>query len=543
MGSKKLKYILLATKFLENSRMAVKSNQALGLIIFIFNPVDLILDGCTAQLKWLIASNLTHQILKMANPGIDNLQLLDYILKVTKPFQSLSQCHYNCLKYLVDLAGASDIFVNMLLKEKFNGIKQLGIVDNAGLYEYFTLAMKECMDGLQSTVGVAEHQIIYDGCERRKREELEEIAKLLSFSGAEGWESPLEKIAFFLPLFLPRYMQFYIEGKRYFTAPEIDKGDLRYRVMSTYILPSVEMIDLTAPRDANLKIVFWDFVDTIWTGYPRYLIIEPWVKWVTGKDKPSIDEIIMVQKFLEQTTGLSLDERFEAWRRDKGHLPSNAKDFKQYLRKLIQEEVQRENLVTSDYLVPGIKELLTALAEADVKLAIVSAGAVETQKKYTEKLDISRYFVSICGEGTKAEAMVSLMNKFKIEPNEALMVGDRVNDIKEARKAGIAGFGFATNVNQRRRLIEAGANGIINFNYIDIEEILRKWGIFRKASKGTSTSSPLGPLFVIRGLFAITLTVCAGLWFFYRRFLAGKKFPWEDATPFADRKSTRLNST
>src|SRR3989338_2163431 len=337
MGSKKLKYILLATKFLENSRMAVKSNQALGLIIFIFTPVDLILDGCTAQLKWLIASNLTHQILKMANPGIDNLQLLDYILKVTKPFQSLSQCHYNCLKYLVDLAGASDIFVNMLLKEKFNGIKQLGIVDNAGLYEYFTLAMKECMDGLQSTVGVAEHQIIYDGCERRKREELEEIAKLLSFSGAEGWESPLEKIAFFLPLFLPRYMQFYIEGKRYFTAPEIDKGDLRYRVMSTYILPSVEMIDVTAPRDANLKIVFWDFVDT--------------------------------------------------------------------------------------YFVPGIKELLTALAEADVKLAIVSAGAVETQKKYTEKLDISRYFVSICGEGTKAEAMVSLMNKFKIEPNEALMVG------------------------------------------------------------------------------------------------------------------------
>lgn len=116
-----------------------------------------------------------------------------------------------------------------------------------------------------------------------------------------------------------------------------------------------------------------------------------------------------------------------------------------YIKNVIQ--LYSDQLAKNVELFDGIEQMLIALKQKDLKLAILSNGDFQTKASMIEYLNISQYFdFIVASDLTQVDkpdprAFDYVLNLLEIGKEEVIMVGDeRLNDIEGALSYGIQAF-------------------------------------------------------------------------------------------------------
>ena len=95
------------------------------------------------------------------------------------------------------------------------------------------------------------------------------------------------------------------------------------------------------------------------------------------------------------------------------------------------------------YLHPGIKAVLDFIKSRGCKLAVFTGKGTHTTRISLEELGVETYFDfvvtgnDVVNHKPSSEGLVKILEHFSLAPDEALMIGDAVSDIKAAQEAGI----------------------------------------------------------------------------------------------------------
>jgi phosphoglycolate phosphatase len=127
-----------------------------------------------------------------------------------------------------------------------------------------------------------------------------------------------------------------------------------------------------------------------------------------------------------------------------------------------------ENCLNKTKLYHGIPELLDALKEKELKLAILSNKADALTKKITDEL-MSQWSFDVIS-GTKGEiprkpdpaGAFLIMEAIGVLPEEVLYVGDTSVDMKTAIAAGMFPAGVTWGFRTKEELMENGAKAIVD---------------------------------------------------------------------------------
>lgn len=116
-----------------------------------------------------------------------------------------------------------------------------------------------------------------------------------------------------------------------------------------------------------------------------------------------------------------------------------------YIKNVIQ--LYSDQLAKNVELFDGIEQMLFALKQKNLKLAILSNGDFQTKATMVEYLNISKYFDFIVAsdltqvDKPDSRAFDYVLDLLQLEKQEVIMIGDeRVNDVEGALNYGIKPF-------------------------------------------------------------------------------------------------------
>lgn len=115
----------------------------------------------------------------------------------------------------------------------------------------------------------------------------------------------------------------------------------------------------------------------------------------------------------------------------------------------------------------GIRELLAALKEKEVALAVLSNKPHAETIRVIETLFGKDYFDVIQGQKKDAaikpspEGVFQILEQLALAPEDILYLGDTATDMKTGKSAGAFTVGALWGFRDRKELEEAGADGII----------------------------------------------------------------------------------
>ena len=113
-------------------------------------------------------------------------------------------------------------------------------------------------------------------------------------------------------------------------------------------------------------------------------------------------------------------------------------DIKNYARSLVDESVKINGLELKD----GVVECLKYLKTQDVKIAIVTATAIERTEMYVKKAKLEEFFDDIISaknvpRGKPApDVYLTACEKLNVKPEETIAVEDSPNGVMSASRAG-----------------------------------------------------------------------------------------------------------
>jgi phosphoglycolate phosphatase-like HAD superfamily hydrolase len=119
-------------------------------------------------------------------------------------------------------------------------------------------------------------------------------------------------------------------------------------------------------------------------------------------------------------------------------------------------------------LIPGVKEVLKGLHEADVPIAVITSCVVPTGKlrKELDEFNIGRFVKTlVTGHDvieelekshhfSKVEIFELAVRKLGVDPRDCVIVGDYWNDIRDGKKVGAKTVAVLTGL-MRRELLES----------------------------------------------------------------------------------------
>jgi len=126
-----------------------------------------------------------------------------------------------------------------------------------------------------------------------------------------------------------------------------------------------------------------------------------------------------------------------------------------HFRKILEMEIIRENIIF-----PGVEQLLTGLRAKGLKLAIATSKPTYLARLVVKNSPLSALFDVIQGTDgfpAKPDPTCILMAMEELGTSNAIMVGDRVEDIIAAKAAGIDSIGIANSFHNSQALKSAGA--------------------------------------------------------------------------------------
>lgn len=125
----------------------------------------------------------------------------------------------------------------------------------------------------------------------------------------------------------------------------------------------------------------------------------------------------------------------------------------------------------------GIADLLKSLKSQGVKLGIASSKPINYVEELLIKADLINLFdyVSAVSFNADCESKQSIitrcLDELGIEPQDAIMVGDRFYDIDGAKAVGVESIGVQWGFGSKFELIESGADFVID-KPVDVEAIV-----------------------------------------------------------------------
>lgn len=124
----------------------------------------------------------------------------------------------------------------------------------------------------------------------------------------------------------------------------------------------------------------------------------------------------------------------------------------------------------------GIPQLIKDLKSQGFKLGIASSKPINYVEELLIKADLQTYFdyISAVSFNADCESKQSILerclNELGVEPNDAIMVGDRFYDMDGARGAGVDSVGVLWGFGSKFELIESGATYVVD-KIQDVESI------------------------------------------------------------------------
>lgn len=94
-------------------------------------------------------------------------------------------------------------------------------------------------------------------------------------------------------------------------------------------------------------------------------------------------------------------------------------------------------------LYPGIRDLLTFLKNKKISLALFTGKGVHTTGITLREFDLDRLFDhvvtgnDVVNHKPSSEGIHKILKHFGLKPEEVLMIGDSVSDVKASREAGV----------------------------------------------------------------------------------------------------------
>lgn len=125
-------------------------------------------------------------------------------------------------------------------------------------------------------------------------------------------------------------------------------------------------------------------------------------------------------------------------------------------------------------LVPGVREMLSALSEK-YPMSVVSARGGDSTQRFLEQFHLTEFFRCVATaqtcEHTKPypDPILWAAEKMEVEPGACLMIGDTTVDIRAARAAGAQSVGVLCGFGEEDELRRAGADLILEETSLLVE--------------------------------------------------------------------------
>lgn len=160
---------------------------------------------------------------------------------------------------------------------------------------------------------------------------------------------------------------------------------------------------------------------------------------------------------LNHVYGKTLDEQMEFFSMERSQELVDA--YKSYYR---------THMDARTHLFEGVKDLLDDLARMNIKVATVTNKGSRGVLHAFDKFDLGKYFdATISADDVSngkpdPEGIFAVLDRLGVEAGEALFVGDSLNDISAAKKAGVVSVLVGWTLFHEDHYTEFGADFIIN---------------------------------------------------------------------------------
>lgn len=162
-------------------------------------------------------------------------------------------------------------------------------------------------------------------------------------------------------------------------------------------------------------------------------------------------------------------ENLEAYMKNKGDDEEGERKFTK-IKKAVMSIADRYELKatqTTNFL-PGVLETVRTLRKMGLKMALFTIRGTKSTDRFLKRYNLDRFFdavvtredtVAIKPDPAHLESVLKILD---VEPNEAIVVGDSVLDMKCARKLDMIAIGVNTGLASPMELNQAEATYIIS---------------------------------------------------------------------------------
>jgi HAD superfamily hydrolase (TIGR01549 family) len=132
----------------------------------------------------------------------------------------------------------------------------------------------------------------------------------------------------------------------------------------------------------------------------------------------------------------------------------------------IAEKYELEAAKTTS-LLPGILEILKALKKMNLKIGLCTINSEKSTNYILKRFAITQFFDAVTPRDSvkyvkpSSEHLEATLNALGVKPEETMVVGDGVSDMKCARELNVIAVGLPTGVSSPKELINSGANYFI----------------------------------------------------------------------------------
>ena len=169
---------------------------------------------------------------------------------------------------------------------------------------------------------------------------------------------------------------------------------------------------------------------------------------------------------------LSINESiFEMLKKTEIFMKNNGKSEKAFMdirakASEIAENYELEAAKTTS-LLPGILEILKALKKMNLKIGLCTINSEKSTNYILKRFAIAEFFDAVTPrDGVKyvkpnVEHLEATLKALGVNPEETMVVGDGVSDMKCARELNAIAVGLPTGVSSPKELVNSGANYFI----------------------------------------------------------------------------------
>jgi phosphoglycolate phosphatase len=123
---------------------------------------------------------------------------------------------------------------------------------------------------------------------------------------------------------------------------------------------------------------------------------------------------------------------------------------------------------SSNNLIPGTVETLRALKIKKLKLALFTVNGEKSTNHILDTFNLRQFFDAVITRDSapflkpNPAHLQKVLDALKVKPEEAIVVGDHVGDMKSAKELNVFAVGALSGISSARDLTQAGANCLIS---------------------------------------------------------------------------------